>query len=213
MNIKYKVNSENEITILTEETEIERKEKYTSTTEEILSLENTKTLLETKINNLKNNLIEIQEENTDNKNNLITLLLILICCVIVSLLSTKTLFLTKIISDLGIVFSILSIIVNTKKYLKNKKEINIQEKRINEEINRKDRVNKRIEVLSKSKTISIPKKLNEYIEIKPIYDFRFTLTDYFIENYQIEKRIKEMTKGKKKVKKRTNEFNNEEYKF
>lgn len=201
MNTKYKVDKENNVTVLDGEKEIQRKEKYTNNTEEILSLENTSTTLENKINRLKENLNELQEKNVDEKKNIIILLSLFICSLIIALLSTEILFIIKIISVLGIFFSITSTIIKTKKIFINKKEIKKQEKRITEEINRKTRVNKRIETLSKSKKITSPKKTNEYLEIKPIYNFNFTPTDYFVENYQIVKRTEEMTKGKKKIKK------------
>ena len=213
MNKKYKVSPESNITILNGEEEIKREEKYTDNTDEILSLENVSINLENKICKLKDNLNELKEESIDNKNNITTLLLVFICCVIVALLSTKSLFLIKIFSELGIAYSLISTAIMINKQIQKQKEIKKQQKRITEEINRKSRINKRIEVLSKNKKISLPKKINEYIEIKPIYDFRFTPTDYFIENYQIEKRAKEMTKGKKKIKKRNNSSQYEEYKI
>ena len=213
MNKKYKVDIESNITILDGEKEIQKKEKYTNNTDEILSLENIAIEIENKIYKLKDNLNELIEETIDNKNNIITLSLMFICCLIVTLLSSKTLFLIKMFSELGIIVSAISTIIIIKKQIKNIKEIKIRTQRIEEEINRKTRVNKRIEILSKNKIITLPKKINEYIEIKPIYDFKFTPTDYFVENYQIEKRAKEMTNSKKKIKKRTNKYKNEEYKI
>lgn len=213
MNKKYKVDEESNIIILTEEKEIQTKEKYTNNKDEIFSLKNASIALEIKISRLKDNLNKLKEKTIDSQNNLTTLLLIIVCSTIVSLLLEKNLFLIKIFFKSVLIFSVLSTIVLLRKYIKLKKEIKKSQKRIDEEINRKNRVNKRIEILSKNKTLTIPEKLNEYIEIKPIYDFKFTPTDYFIENYQIEKRAKEMTKSKKKTKTRTNSNKKQKYQF
>ena len=213
MNKLYKVDKDSNITILDGEKETERDDKYTNNTEEILSLEDASINLENKICKLKDNLNELKEESINNKNNIITLLLVFICCVIVALLSTKSLFLIKIFSELGIAYSLISTAIMINKQIQKQKEIKKQQKRITEEINRKSRINKRIEILSKNKKITLPKKTNEYIEIKPIYDFRFTPTDYFIENYQTEKRAKEMKKEKKKIKKRNSSQESKEFKL
>lgn len=214
MNKKYNVDLEGNVIVLNEKgKEIQRNDKYTKNTDEILSLENLSEGLENKINNFKSTLEELKETNKDNKNNIVILTLLFVCGLGITFISPITLFLIKILAIIATIISIPLILTEIKKLITNNKEINKYEKRILENSYKVNKIKKRIATLLKEQTPILQGNHNEFTDVKSIYNLNLDPIDYFIENYQIGKRANEMKHSKKKVRKLTTESNSSIYKI
>lgn len=204
MNKKYIVTPEGKVTVVTDTGEkIDKKDKYTKNTDEILSLENVVELIENKVNNLKKYLKETKIKIKDNKSTIITMpIFFLVSLGLVSLV-TNSLVLT---TGLGFAFVVGGIIFLTPeviKLIKGKKNIKEYEEKISGESHRINKITKRINTLSEDKTPVRAEKVNKLIDVKTISNFNFDASDYFIEQYQADKNNKSLTKGHPKVRKLT----------
>ena len=215
MNKKYIVDSEGAVTVITDSGEtIERKDKYSETTDTILSLENLSESLRNKLRIFERRLNELNnkirsESKTMRILNILLILLVLSLLIICSSISTKlSLLLLGTSIPLGVVIGIVE-----KTIIKKDEDKKVYcSKRISEGNHQIEKIQKRIVELSKNKN---PKETDHtFTEIKPISTYyKITPSDYFVENYLIEERAKEMTKEKKKVKKKTKTRNVIEYEF
>lgn len=213
MNKKYIVDLEGIVTVVTDTGEtIERKDKYTETTDTILSLENLSESLGNKVHLFERRLNELNNKIRNESKimrilNIALILLTFALLILSASISTK-LFLSLIV--ISIPLEIIIGIVEKNIIKKDKEKRNYCSKHIAEVQHRIDKIQKRIEELSKNKT---PKETNHtFTEIKPISEYyNIDASDYFVENYLIEERAKEMSKGKKKVKKKPKTKNNIEY--
>lgn len=216
MNQKYMINENGIVTVVTNDgTIIERKEPYTESTTTILSLENLAESIESKINYLEkrisdlNNSIRHKIKIIRYANILLTLSTFVLLILGVAFVSK--LFLILILSSIPIAIiikKIENIIIE-----KDKTQRNSYNKRIQEEVSRLNKINRRINSLPKEKIAIVETKINVYNEVKSLDNNNIDASDYFVENYLINKRTEEMSKNMPKVKKKIKTINNTEYDF
>lgn len=205
MNKQYIVNEDNRVSVVTDNGDvIERVEEYTDNTKEILSLENYQEQLENKVNFLNNRLNErnnaLRKKKKDIKN--INRLLLLLLCLLgfITLAIPNNLCLGLLISfiPMGMVIKFLE---NSFIKREEKKKDTLSSD-INTRKEQLEKVKRKIESLSKDKSLKGVVEHNTFIEVEPLYNYNFDVKDYFMEKYLIDKRTKEMTgEVKTKVKK------------
>ena len=203
MNKKYTVGEDGNVIVVTDKGETIGKGIYTKNTDKILSLENAAESINRKINIFKDRLKEHIENKKIMKNSMVLTPIILILFVSFISLISGSLSIAGTIGLFCIPAGLIAEIRSLISYIKSKKKEQIYNKKIIEETQRVNKINKRINALSQDKT-QIERNNNVmFTEIKSISDFNFDAADYFVEKYQIDKRSKQMSKGHKKVKKIT----------
>ena len=214
MNKQYIVDIDGKVLVITDQNElVERNDIYTENINTILSLENLSELLSDKIHLFEKRINELNNSiRTKNKTMRllnISLILLSFILIIIGIAVSEKLSLIVSISIIP-----LSVIIKKIEDLivdKDKKTRNKYQKKLQEETHKKNKIEKRINSLPKEKATIEEEKINTYIDIKPIENYNIDTSDYFIEKYLIDKRVEQMTQGKKKVKKKTNTGNNLEY--
>ena len=200
MNKQYKIEEDGIVTIITDSGEVITKE-CNQNIDEILSLEDYIEITRIKMVPHRNNIRRYKEQKKTHKRLLfglpITLIVAEVMLLMAILPSIKLLLPILGCSLLAIgLLEIPSIIT----IIKSNNKIEQNNKMLLELSHKEEKAKKRLETLSKEKTIE-PQVTPGFVEVKKIYSYHFDSQDYFIENYLIDKRAKEMTGGKTLVKK------------
>lgn len=220
MNKKYIVDSEGTVTVITDKGETyTREDKYTESTDMILSLENLSETIEREISVFEKRSNELcnsirKKDRTIKNLNLALTLYMSILCILTTAIDTKLLS-TVMLGHFPLM--IIIGILEDRIIAKEKKKRNYCIKQISEKQHRIQKVRRKIDGLLRDKNLKTT-NYNNFTEIKPISEYtidKYTLdaSDYFVGNYLIEKRAKEMTKCKKLVKKKPNKKHTVEYEF
>ena len=198
MNKQYKVDEEGNVKVIKENSEVIDYGKYHKQTQEILSLENYSEETQEKINSFDKIIKElsnkIYKKNKFNRTLNITLTIIITLFLIASIVIDITSFLIILISIIPI--SLIVGIIENKVLTKNRQEIKYYNQRSKEENHILSKIKTKIELLKQDKTKI--DYVSDYQEVPPIKNYNLDPSDYFIEKYQLEKRVREMTKGKTK---------------
>jgi len=214
MNMKYMVDERGKIKVITDKgIFIDTKKQYTKNTDTILYLENMLESIEEKIKFLTKRIGELNN-SIKNKTRIfryINISLILLMFVLLALgIATVTklfLFITILSIPLAsIIKKIENIIIE-----KDKNKRNYFKEKVQEEICKINKINKRINTLQQENIIIEPKLINTPIDVKELEDYMIDSSDYFIDSYLINKRVEEMTRNMPKVKKKTRKKTNFEY--
>jgi len=214
MNMKYMVDERGKIKVITDKgIFIDTKKQYTKNTDTILYLENMLENIEEKIKFLTKRIGELNN-SIKNKTRIfryINISLILLMFVLLALgIATVTklfLFITILSIPLAsIIKKIENIIIE-----KDKNKRNYFKEKVQEEICKINKINKRINTLQQENIIIEPKLINTPIDVKELEDYMIDSSDYFIDSYLINKRVEEMTRNMPKVKKKTRKKTNFEY--
>lgn len=163
-------------------------------TDEISFIEDYIDSLNAKSNTIRNSLNERKKGKKNTKKSIIAIPLITIILETIILLGIlPPLNLIPIIIVCTLIGIIAIEIPIALLLIKDNKKIKECTKKLEELSYKKNKARKRIDILSKNKT--------KDKEVKRRYSYNFDPQDYFIEKYLIEKRAREMTGGKKKVRK------------
>ena len=212
MNKKYSINEEGIVSVLTDNGEIIREEKFNKNTEEILALENVIESLNNKTNWFNQEIINLKDKIKYNMLFMISQIIISVFLILIfNLLSLNLITLNSLlIIGLTEIFLISTIAMKILKYENKIEKYNKKINHINSIINK---ANKKINNLSVNNTKTKIEKTNEYQDVKVIYEYNFDSNDYFINKYNIDKRTQEFTNPKSKVRKLTKKSNQELLKY
>lgn len=220
MNKEYIVDSDGTVTVVTDNGKTyTREDKYTESTDMILSLENLAEEIENDVQVLvkcSNELCQSiqKKDRTIKLLNLKLVLFMIAFFYLAGAISTNLLSSSLLCSmPLWVIIGI----VEDRIIEKEKQKRNYCVKQFREKCRRAQRVRRKIDELSRNK-VQKKSNCNNFTEIKPISKYtidEYTLdaSDYFVEKYLIDKRAKEMIKGKKLVKKKTKSKKKLEYDF
>lgn len=210
MNEQFLVDQEGNVKVITTDNQIIDYGKGNRFTEEILSLENYQEQTKQKIDYFNEKTKEfsnkIYQKNKNNRtfNIIMTIIITSLLIISATINITATLILFLSIIPLAIVIEI----IENKLLSKDREENKFYNQRSKEEIHRLNKIKSKIERLKKDKTPINSNNRNKYKNVLPINNYNLDSKDYFIENYQIEKRCREMTKSKpKKLTRKKNESN------
>lgn len=210
MNEQFLVDHEGNVKVKTKDNQIIEYGKGNKFIEEILSLENYQEQTQQKIDYFNEKVKEfsnkIYKKNKKNRTFNIIITIIMTTLLIFSAAVNIT---TALIIFLSIIP--LSIIIDTienKLLSKDKEENKFYSQRSKEEIYKLNKIKSKIEILKKDKTQINASNQTKYKNVLPIDNYNLNSEDYFIENYQIEKRTREMIKNSpKKLTRKKNESN------
>ena len=198
MNTQYKVDEEGNVKVIKENNEVINHGKYYKNTQEILSLENYSETVQTKIDNIDKYIKElsnkIHKKNKLNRTLNISLTIIITLFLITSIVIDITSFLIILASIIPI--SLVVGIIENKLLTKDREEIKYYNQRFKEENHILNKIKNKINSLKQYKTKV--KYSSDYQMIPPIKNYNLDSGDYFIEKYQLEKRVREMTNDKQK---------------
>lgn len=204
MNTKYHVDSERKVTVLTNENQILDKGIHTKNTEEILSLENYAESTERKIRIGEKRINEINNQMRNRKKNFrkLNIIATISSLILLTLSATIEINMILIIIAISMLFTPnITIAIDKLLAKKDNEKKEYCTKRVIDEKIKFNKIKEKIDILSKDKTKDENVKINTFIEVKPIERNEIDSEDYFISNYKIEKRAREMTAQMPKTKK------------
>lgn len=197
MNKQYLVDQEGNVKIITNTNQILEYSNANRYIGEILSLENYQEQTNKKINYFDKLVKEFSNKIHKKKKNhrtfniilSIILTLLLITSALINMIACLIIFLSII------PLSIIIEVIENKLLSKDREENQFYTQRSKEESYRLDKIKSKIEALKKDKNKIKTNNPSKYIDVLPIEKHNLDSEDYFIENYQIEKRTREMTKS------------------
>lgn len=172
----------------------------------ILALENYCEEIQSKINHIDKIIKElsnkIHRKTKFNRKLNIILTIIITLFLTTSLIIDITLFLTTLISIIPI--SLIIGVIENKLLTKDRKEIEYYNQKYKEKNHILDKTKNKLERIKQTKTNYVSNNNKASIS----NNYNLDSCDYFIEKYQLEKRIREITKNKTKKRIRKNSINN-----